>query len=173
MGARVPEFFWLVWHGFRLLIRLEPGSFDAVAAFNVLLYLPDLPAALARIRELLKPGGQAPLGEKGHIGHRSGVAFHQLFQANGGGPGPQAVGGGQEHAAGLEQLPDAGQGGGKIYAETNDKTARRSLQYLKPTDRVLEFACGTGLIGWKLPSEREKPFWAMRRARPRWVKKAT
>ena len=36
---------------------LEPGSFDAVAAFNVLLYLPNLPAALARIRELLKPGG--------------------------------------------------------------------------------------------------------------------
>lgn len=36
---------------------LEPGSFDAAAAFNVLLYLPDLPAALARIRELLKPGG--------------------------------------------------------------------------------------------------------------------
>lgn len=36
---------------------LEPGSFDAVAAFNVLLYLPDLPAALDRIRELLRPGG--------------------------------------------------------------------------------------------------------------------
>ncbi len=36
---------------------LEPGSFDAVAAYNVLLYLPDLPAALARIRALLKPGG--------------------------------------------------------------------------------------------------------------------
>lgn len=36
---------------------LKPGSFDAAAAFNVLLYLPDLPAALARIRELLKPGG--------------------------------------------------------------------------------------------------------------------
>ncbi len=36
---------------------LEPGSFDAVAAYNVLLYLPDLPAALARIRELLRPGG--------------------------------------------------------------------------------------------------------------------
>lgn len=36
---------------------LEPGSFDAVAAFNVLLYLPDLPANLARIRELLRPGG--------------------------------------------------------------------------------------------------------------------
>ena len=36
---------------------LKPGSFDAVCAFNVLLYLPDLPAALARIQELLKPGG--------------------------------------------------------------------------------------------------------------------
>lgn len=36
---------------------LEPGSFDAVCAYNVLLYLPDLPAALARIRALLKPGG--------------------------------------------------------------------------------------------------------------------
>ena len=36
---------------------LEPGSFDAVAAFNVLLYLPDLSANLARIRELLRPGG--------------------------------------------------------------------------------------------------------------------
>lgn len=36
---------------------LEPASFNVVAAYNVLLYLPDLPAALARIRELLKPGG--------------------------------------------------------------------------------------------------------------------
>lgn len=36
---------------------LEPGSFDAVTAFNVLLYLPDLPQVLARVRELLKPGG--------------------------------------------------------------------------------------------------------------------
>lgn len=36
---------------------LEPGSFDAVCAYNVLLYLPDLPAALARIRELITPGG--------------------------------------------------------------------------------------------------------------------
>lgn len=36
---------------------LEPESFDAVCAYNVLLYLPDLPAALARIRALLKPGG--------------------------------------------------------------------------------------------------------------------
>lgn len=36
---------------------LAPGSFDVVTAFNVMCYLPDLPAALARIRELLKPGG--------------------------------------------------------------------------------------------------------------------
>ena len=36
---------------------LEPGSCDAVAAYNGLLYLPDLPAAVARIRALLKPGG--------------------------------------------------------------------------------------------------------------------
>lgn len=36
---------------------LEPGSFDVVTAFNVLLYLPDLPAVLARIRELLRPEG--------------------------------------------------------------------------------------------------------------------
>lgn len=36
---------------------LEPESFDTVTAFNVLLYLPDLPAVLARIRDLLRPGG--------------------------------------------------------------------------------------------------------------------
>lgn len=36
---------------------LELESFDTVTAFNVLLYLPDLPAVLARIRELLRPGG--------------------------------------------------------------------------------------------------------------------
>ena len=36
---------------------LEPESFDTVTAFNVLLYLPDLPAVLARIRALLRPGG--------------------------------------------------------------------------------------------------------------------
>ena len=36
---------------------LEPKSFDAVTAFNVLLYLPDLSSSLARIRALLKPGG--------------------------------------------------------------------------------------------------------------------
>ena len=36
---------------------LLPGSFDAVTAFNVLCYLKDLPAALARIRQLLRPGG--------------------------------------------------------------------------------------------------------------------
>lgn len=36
---------------------LEPGSFDAVMAFNVMLYLEDLDGVLTRIRELLKPGG--------------------------------------------------------------------------------------------------------------------
>lgn len=36
---------------------LKPGSFDAVMAFNVMLYLEDLDGVLARIRELLKPCG--------------------------------------------------------------------------------------------------------------------
>jgi len=37
---------------------LEPASFDAVLAFNVLPYVDDLPACLARISRLLKPGGR-------------------------------------------------------------------------------------------------------------------
>lgn len=36
---------------------LEEGSFDAVTAFNVLLYVDDREQVLARIRALLKPGG--------------------------------------------------------------------------------------------------------------------
>lgn len=36
---------------------LEPGRFDVVTAFNVMCYIPDLPQALARIRDLLRPGG--------------------------------------------------------------------------------------------------------------------
>ena len=36
---------------------LEEGSFDTVAAYNVLLYLPDRERVLAQIRSLLKPGG--------------------------------------------------------------------------------------------------------------------
>ena len=36
---------------------LRPGSFDAVVACNVLLYIKDRTAALARIRALLKPQG--------------------------------------------------------------------------------------------------------------------
>lgn len=36
---------------------LEEGSFDAVTAFNVLLYVDDREQVLARIRVLLKPGG--------------------------------------------------------------------------------------------------------------------
>lgn len=37
--------------------ELTPGGFDAVMAFNVLLYVDDLDRILARIRELLKPDG--------------------------------------------------------------------------------------------------------------------
>ena len=36
---------------------LLPGSFDVVTAFNVLLYVDNFDAVMARIRELLKPGG--------------------------------------------------------------------------------------------------------------------
>lgn len=36
---------------------LEPGSFDAVTAFNVLCYVDNPQEVLARIRSLLKPGG--------------------------------------------------------------------------------------------------------------------
>ena len=36
---------------------LEPGSCDVVTAFDVLCYVEDQVAALARIRSLLKPGG--------------------------------------------------------------------------------------------------------------------
>jgi len=36
---------------------LLPGSFDAVMAFNVLLYVDDFQRVMARVRELLKPGG--------------------------------------------------------------------------------------------------------------------
>lgn len=37
--------------------QLEPGSFDAVLAFNLLHLLPDIPSAVRRIHALLKPGG--------------------------------------------------------------------------------------------------------------------
>ncbi len=36
---------------------LEPGSFSAVMAFNVLLYVDNFEQVMARVRELLKPGG--------------------------------------------------------------------------------------------------------------------
>jgi ubiquinone/menaquinone biosynthesis C-methylase UbiE len=36
---------------------LEPGSFDAVLGFNVLLYVDNFEQVMARILELLKPGG--------------------------------------------------------------------------------------------------------------------
>lgn len=38
--------------------RLAAGSFDVVLAFNLLHLLEDLPTALRRIHELLKPGGR-------------------------------------------------------------------------------------------------------------------
>lgn len=37
--------------------KLEPGSFDGVLAFNLLHLLEDLPRALGRANQLLKPGG--------------------------------------------------------------------------------------------------------------------
>ncbi len=36
---------------------LREGSFDAITAFNLLLYLDNLDEVLARLRRLLKPGG--------------------------------------------------------------------------------------------------------------------
>ena len=57
---------------------LEPGSFDVVTAFNVLCYIPDLPAALARIRELLKPEGFF-LSATDCLGSRPSKAGFQKF----------------------------------------------------------------------------------------------
>lgn len=37
------------------------------------------------------------------------------------------------------------QGSGEQYARAYDRTVELTLNYLKPGDRVLEFACGTGL----------------------------
>lgn len=37
--------------------QLEPASFDAILAFNLLHLLPDLGATIARVHALLKPGG--------------------------------------------------------------------------------------------------------------------
>jgi len=35
---------------------------------------------------------------------------------------------------------------GPMYEDAYDKTAALSLKYLRPTDHVLEFACGTGIV---------------------------
>lgn len=35
---------------------------------------------------------------------------------------------------------------GTHYADAYDKTIANTLKYLKPEDRVLEFACGTGIV---------------------------
>ena len=37
---------------------LEPGSFDVVMAFNLLHLLEDVPGAIRRVHELLRPGGR-------------------------------------------------------------------------------------------------------------------
>jgi len=52
--------------------NLEKGSFDVVMAFNVLHLLEDIPGAVHRVHELLKPGGSfisktVCLAEKGHL----------------------------------------------------------------------------------------------------------
>ena len=39
-------------------VAFEDQSFDGILSVEALYYLPDLPAALARIRELLTPGGR-------------------------------------------------------------------------------------------------------------------
>jgi len=39
-------------------LRFKPGSFDAVVAANVLHLVPELDAALAALRSMLKPGGR-------------------------------------------------------------------------------------------------------------------
>ncbi len=73
---------------------LEPASFDVVTAFNVLCYVEDSAAVLARIRSLLKPGGRFLsatdcLGEKltkvgvkkwfkSHTGSMPYVAFYKM-----------------------------------------------------------------------------------------------
>ena len=35
---------------------------------------------------------------------------------------------------------------GEQYRQTNEDTVAHALNYLNPTDRVLEFACGTGVM---------------------------
>lgn len=35
---------------------------------------------------------------------------------------------------------------GPVYADAYRRTAKNTLKYLKPHDRVLEFACGTGIV---------------------------
>ena len=62
LDARVMDF---------LGLDFTPGSFDAVYALNCLLHVPnaDLPAVLAAVRGLLRPGGLFFLGVYGGDGH--------------------------------------------------------------------------------------------------------
>ena len=45
-----------------LELELPPASFDAISLWHVLEHLPDPPATLRRIRELLAPGGLVAIG---------------------------------------------------------------------------------------------------------------
>jgi SAM-dependent methyltransferase len=64
-----------------LHLDFPAGSFDAAYAFNCLLHVPnaDLPAVLAAIRALLRPGGWLYLGVYGGDGDE-GPAQHDLHQ---------------------------------------------------------------------------------------------
>lgn len=39
---------------------------------------------------------------------------------------------------------------GSLYQDAYDRTAAGTVKYLKPTDRVLDFACGTGIVTYKM-----------------------
>jgi len=63
--------------------RFIPGTYDVITAFNVLLFIKNLPGVFARIHDLLKPGGMLLsatdcLGEKKTAVH---VLQHMLGKA--------------------------------------------------------------------------------------------
>ncbi len=49
---------WSLFEGDLALLRQWPGRFDAIWWVNVVQFLPDMAAALARLRAALKPGGR-------------------------------------------------------------------------------------------------------------------
>jgi SAM-dependent methyltransferase len=64
-------------------LDLAPGEFDAVYTFNSLLHVPNasLPATLARIRAVLRPGGLFYLGTYGGDGPEEGFSEDERFFA--------------------------------------------------------------------------------------------